>query len=533
MELTSEQIRARDLDAKRITVIAGPGSGKSTTLKARIIADIERGANPASMAALTFTNAGARELKKKLAADSVTIGFIGTLHAYCLRMMPGIAVIDASTAQQLGVEILKNCGMKKLSYSQFEALKQSDQTHIAVKAYRKTLAQMQATDYDLILSDALTLITLDKLKPHARLYVDEYQDSAPIDADIYEALDPDFLFVVGDPDQSVFAFRGARMENIMEYAEANRPGLTFLENNFRCSFNIGYAANTLIRFNQKRIAKTMRCVEQKNQGIAYATEFTSDAGEAFGMISTIKVAIENGTPLEEIAVLCRYNSTREKWIQLLKTEGIPVDDAEPLPRDMQLVLAALQVMTRPNSPALIARWLCMNNDTLDFGSCAFELLQSACMSKAITPHVFKNLTPRTPEELAKRLSIIGLQGEAPRAAVAAMRMLETSSINDLILALLEGYAPKEHATGVTVTTFHGGKGREFDIVLMPSCDQDTSPGTKTGDALEEERRLFFVALTRARHAVYASYAASRPARYGKKIEAQRASQFLYESTLLK
>jgi uncharacterized protein YjbI with pentapeptide repeats len=267
MTLDPQQQEAVDSRAPVTLVAASAGSGKTKVLVERIKSLVAGGElEPHEIACMTFTNTGARELATRL--GTIRLGYIGTLHGFCFRMLQrhgaavgyragGINLISEEHSDELLAEVAKALSFKGSGKALKEA--RDPLAQLCHKERDHRLKRNNLVNFDGVLRDALFLL---ECCGHVRvelgikeLLVDEAQDSALVDWEIYRVLQTPSRFIVGDPDQSIFAFRGAYPKG---FVDASRGAtLIRLETNYRSAIAICHAANALISHNSDCIEKTM------------------------------------------------------------------------------------------------------------------------------------------------------------------------------------------------------------------------------------------------------------------------------------
>ena len=239
-----QQLRAINSNSPTILAISGPGSGKSSTLVARVQRLLLDGVDPSSICVITFTRAAAAELQQRL--GDVRLGFNGNLHSLMFRLLqqhghliglpPQLTILDAEAADELiheCVMTLKAKGsektieeLRKTYFVWSSGLKSWDNDRLAVKEYYSRLRDSGAVDFDGILH--LGLQVIKKMYqgtewPYKYVFIDEFQDSCNIDAEIYGWMPCANKFFVGDSDQAIYSFRGGNVANIMR-SEERRVG---------------------------------------------------------------------------------------------------------------------------------------------------------------------------------------------------------------------------------------------------------------------------------------------------------------------
>lgn len=592
---TASQTKAITLDHPQILVVAGPGSGKTTVLTRRINRLIAEGDTPGRMAVVSFTNKAAANLNERLqrlhmqgmdldssceAPDDMEFGFCGTLHGFALRMLKKhggklgygarTSIIDADAAQELLTSKAKSLGCKT-AMTALVALKQmgrplartSAGERIALKkdelvllAYFDELREAGIVDFDLILSEFLRLLR-DELEfrnavgdEFEFLFVDEVQDSATMDWLIYRELPIANKFLVGDPDQAIFGFRGGRQDLMLQFSRHERTEVITLEENFRCCREVCESANTLIERNVGRLPK--RTVAADLTPIGRVTVFgqtLNEGDEQSQVVGYIKHILQNppgaltGLKPEGIAILARSNHVAAGFREAVAAAGLPVmiPPKPDLPPDWALGRALIELLAQPD------------NDTL-----AFFYFVAKKVSTGHSPVSAREYTHRLRLEANREGETINgrwlhFPAKCELVTIAAFMDRETlsletkmlineklhglpvgSTVVDLALeiARMEKVEFEEPvAPAISITTIHAAKGREWDAVFLVGFEQEGIPGMSKTANIEEERRVAFVGITRARTCVFFSHAANRKATWGyKPLQPRTPSQFIAEAT---
>lgn len=571
---TQNQRAAIESDAPRIMAIAGPGSGKTATVVARIKRIIRERCGAEEVAAITYTNAAAGELARRIEKDDGAVdeiksplGFTGTLHAFCLRMLkehgegvgygsrmslisPESAVeLLASKARTVACKTPISELVKRKSLGR-PAINGVDKAAITLASYFDDLKEMGIVDYDALLHEFRNALNSDgglelQARIHERfshLFVDEVQDLSPLDWEILRALPIRNKFYVGDPDQAIFGFRGGDVAETIK--EVGEPGVhaVALEENFRSTPEICATAQRLIENNATRAKKTTRAVrtsvDHAAQGLHLApTEHDEVAFVAREILSLIDA---NAPDKRSIAVLARTNAIAKVFRDGLPRFEVPVvaTTRTQLPPDWRFARSFVEFLADPENDALAYLYLVARLEQAgnrDPKAAAHEKRRQASAGGKTLNASLLNV-PRVADPKNALLALKGqASGEAYFLACEKFRELPASAtMLELTLALAEVREfDKEEpdAEGVHVLTIHSAKGREFDSVFLVGFEDGTIPGRNDeGRELEEERRLAYVAITRARNDLVVSHVASRTLHYGPKavIKAQKPSRFLKE-----
>lgn len=528
-----------DITSPRRLIIAGAGSGKTATLIWQIMADIEAGHDAAKMVVITFTNAGADELRRRL--PNVRFSFVGTLHAWCLNLLnrygaalgykPGaVAMIDEETETALirsALEAIK--AAPKWSVSEVRKWKPraaiSNPAAIAAKKYMQNLRGRSCVDFDSVLFEALRLIEGGHVPDISCLYVDEYQDSGTWDAQIYAASPALRLFVVGDPDQSIYKYRGGCVENILALGASPDWKTYRLQTNHRSGPEIIEAANRLIQHNTRRLEKTMEPAGEMPPAWLATWQFTTPHDEAAGIAGRIR-AYE----WSDVAVLTRYNAQIPAMVAALEAEGFNVRTARKDERPwLSVAISALNVLLDPDNDLAGKAWLdyfhAREAALFNFHELAHVEAHAATCGRTATRYAFElaDLDAMAP---ARALSFMHLPPEALNAIVAAWR----ETIPETLAALLDEHAPDDEDGGtIYVGTIHSFKGKEAGTVVLFGMVDEATPAKKTGEELEEERRLFYVGITRAQYRLIVSHSALYAPPFCRGMLEAKPCRFIAES----
>jgi len=532
-KLNPAQLGAVQSNHPRIVTLAGPGTGKTRTLIARIERLVNDGLPSREIAAISFTNAAAREMQERL--ENIRLGFCGTLHSFALRMIqfhwsalgypsPRLAVLDEAQAEELMDKCAMEVGYKGPRRNIVEALHRivrpgnSTLGELAAARYRRQMVLMGIISYDLILSECLRLLSLGVTLPYSHLFVDEVQDSSDMDFAIYEALPTPNKFFVGDDSQSIFAFRGANPKNFIRLTTSTRTETHTLQQNYRSDVLICEAANRLIAHNTDRLPIII-------QPMSTASGSVTVESFKLPMIEQSAMARRIAEQPESTAVLLRTNILVDQWKAALVGFGVKIATkaTRQAPSDFALLKVALAVLIDPAND-----WACYQLLKMKIGDAEALRGHREAQAQGMTLNDLRLNTPTGLDVRAYRpfLAKAGVSDESLQLFDAALT--ENPATGTDLLALLVA-EPEDHLTGgVVVTTYHGAKGREYDTVYLPAFEQQLIPGESKKRTLDEERRLAFVGMTRARHRLCISYCEQRAPDYGGKPRAVLPSQFITE-----
>lgn len=555
---TSAQLAVINSEALRLLVIAGPGSGKSSTIVARIKRLVDSGVPASEICAISFTNAAAGELRERIGFD---LGHLGTIHSLCGRLLkehggfmgygPRLSVISPESASDLLASKAASMG-SKTPLKALIALKSNgrparghrlsvDETVIA--SYFDDLKASGIVEFDILLTETVELLKSRAFSPWKYLFVDEVQDSSEVDWRIFKGLPIANKCFVGDPDQAIYSFRGGNVE-LMQRVAAD-PGTTVikLEANFRSHAEICEAAQKLIEHNAGRIRKETASVkgvggtvDVLDQAITEGEEIGAVARRIDDLIASYEYS--EGEEPTEIAILARTNAIAYVFRKSLVAAGLPVTMREPstLPLDWAFARSFVELLGNPE------------NDTLAFfflvamyqkkGASAKEAREAAHAAKNAAASVGKSLnmaniglmphqTIRV-ADVAAYLSHFGISWESRMVIAEKIKELPSSAtVTDLALALatVRDSTKSGAEGGIEVLTIHGAKGREWDTVFIVGFEDEVIPGRRAN--VEEERRLAYVAMTRARKSLFISSSKSRQTQWGG-LESHNPSRFIKE-----
>ena len=623
-----------------VMVIAGAGSGKTRVLTYRIVHMLEQGVDAFSILALTFTNKAAREMKTRIAAlvgDSEAKNlWMGTFHSVFAKLLRAEAdklgfpnnftIYDTQDSDRLIAAIIKEMELDKdiYKYKQIRnRISSFKNSLITVNAYynnpelieadtaarRPKMGEIYAAyvercfkagamDFDDLLLRTNELLNrfpdvLSKYQNRFRyILVDEYQDTNHSQYLIVRTLADKFqnICVVGDDSQSIYAFRGANINNILNFQKDYEDVAVYrLEQNYRSTKTIVNAANSLIVKNKSRIDKTVWTSNQSGEKIN-VQRVATDAEEGRYVASSIfEFKMQEQHNNKDFAILYRTNAQSRAMEDALRKRDIPYRVYGGLSfyqrKEIKDILAYLRLLVNDrdeeslkriiNYPArgigqatvdkliiaanahkislfeVIAQMdsigLKVNAGTRNKLQAFYELIASlkvenqAATAFEITDRVIKRTgivnalkNEGTPECIARIENIDellnGLQDftEGQKEIADATGSL-SEFLEDVALATDFDNDKDENADRVALMTVHLAKGLEFPFVYIVGMEEDLFPSAlslNTRSELEEERRLFYVALTRAEKRLFLTYTQTRY-RWGKLIDAE-PSRFIEE-----
>jgi len=621
-QLTASQKKAVLHVEGPLLVIAGPGSGKTRVITHRIAALIDSGVSPYNICAITFTNKAADEMRQRASALGASAGVhISTFHSLCVRILrqyadkagisPNFSIYDESDQTGCIKQAIKNCELDTTNFPPARMLEaistlknnlidvdrlkaQADDFFSKTLAkiydhYQSILAKHNALDFDDLLMKAAFL-----LEEHSNvcselgnrfkfLLIDEYQDTNHAQYRIAKALVSahNNICVTGDPDQSIYRWRGADIRNILAF-EKDWPNATIvkLEENFRSKPKILQIADTLIAKNQSRKLKKLIPTRPPVADIVI-TGFEDEKEEAQGIVQKVKELTQGGISLRDIAVFYRVNSMSRVLEEAFIQNKIPYQIVRGVEfysrKEIRDVLAYLKILVNPSDETALSRII--NTPARGIGKTTINRVRAYGLSHKISFYealkkaehieslskapkakitVFVNMLEQldvagevapivervfAESGLEKALQAAGADGknalenvnELINAASLYDQQAEQPSLLDYLqqIALFSDVDAYDTAADrVALMTLHTAKGLEFENVFIVGVEQGLLPhehersDTDDEEELEEERRLFFVGITRAKQGLYISYARYRTIR-GQTLRTI-PSQFLYE-----
>lgn len=550
MQLNQKQQQAIAHTGSHQLIVAGPGTGKTHTLTQKILNLIQNGAAPGDIVAITFTNKAAREMKDRLENQTAEIPFVGTFHALALQILKTqshnfnllqpkqqdeiIASIAPKLKQKEKKEFKRVITLAKnqlLPFEEIETFLEADQIQDLYQKYAQTLEDENLLDFDDLLTKGLEHLKQGNHHPR-HLFIDEYQDINEIQYRMVRALTGEntSVYAIGDPDQSIYAFRGSNVQHFLKF-EQDFPNVVrvTLEQNYRSTPTVIAAANALIRHNTQRLEKSITPTRQEDAVITlhpFQTEWhegrfiTKEISRLVGGTNMIQshnlVTPAKTYHFSDIAILYRTKAQARVLTECLKKEGIPFQCVSTIPwyqkPEVQQLLQYLQYLQSPATPTDISepQKILLNNyvrEHRDLSTSNPSTLIKKIIQYAKLEDHHENGSSRAHQKIQ---NIKKLQAEAA--------MFDDTTGEEGLQQLLDHYAllrdfdhynPK--AKAVSLMTLHAAKGLEFPIVFIAGLEDGLLPFRKEGEEtnFEEERRLFYVGITRAQEKLYLSHAATR------------------------
>ena len=593
-DLNEQQKQAVVDESKHLRIVAGAGSGKTRVLTMRIAYLIEKmNVKPYHILAITFTNKAAKEMKTRIndmLSDNATGCSISTIHSLCMRILSedivalnypkNFTVVDAEDQRQILKEAYKELGIEKKEYpygvmldyianNKYESIdpkKAMQQAYgedrLVIKAkvysyYDERLHKMYGLDFDDLILFTTRLFSenpkiLEKwAKKYHYIHVDEFQD---IDKEQYKLIKQlssyhDNVYVVGDPDQTIYTWRGADVNIIVNFDKDFEDTKTIVLNqNYRSTNNILSGANSVIKNNKARVDKELFSNNGEGSKIIHKT-CQSELFEANYIVNQIIKLHSDGHNYRDIAVLYRSNYLSRDVEKVLIENLVPyvlyggIRFYERM--EVKDILSYLRMITRGDDLAFIR---IINTPRRGIGQKTLDAISTIANEQGITMYeVIKNgLYPKNREVFDRFVSMIEkwrsdmgnielelllqevlddsgyrnmLESENETERLENIKSLvddikeyavnyPDSSLDEYLqnIALYTERASEEVGDAVNLCTIHSAKGLEFDVVFVIGLSEGVFPSEKTllegSKGLEEERRLAYVAYTRAKSLLY-------------------------------
>ena len=622
-------------------VIAGAGSGKTRVLTYKIAYLLSQGMKPWSIMALTFTNKAAREMKERIGKlvgnDLAQHLYMGTFHSIFSRILRAEAehigfnnnftIYDESDSRSLIKAIVKEMGLDDKKYKPaavhakismaknnlmsaaayesdaaiFEQNKRAQMPEVGkiFVAYVQRCKQANAMDFD----DLLTL-TYQLFREHEDIrhkyaarfdyvLVDEYQDTNHVQMSIVMQLcqEKQRVCAVGDDSQSIYSFRGANIDNILNYQRQFQGTRLFkLEQNYRSTQTIVEAANSLIKHNRNQIPKDVFSENAKGEKILYKPAY-SDKEEAVIVAKDVKrIRREDGCQYSDFAILYRTNAQSRSFEEEFRKQGIPYRIYGGLSfyqrKEIKDIIAYFRLVANPDDEEAIKRIInypargigattvlriadCAHQNQVSFWEVigapeqyglavnkgtmnkleSFRLLISSFIDRAQTTDVYELgdaiikesgisqdiMSGKDADDLARQenleefLSGMSAFVEERREEGRFDELFLQDYLQDVALLTDADSDGDKDEPRVSLMTVHAAKGLEFPTVFVVGLEENIFPSPLSAASLrelEEERRLLYVAITRAeKHCILTN--AKNRWRYGK-MEFDNPSRFIDE-----
>lgn len=625
-----EQFNNRQKEAITTTegpllILAGAGSGKTTVVVNRIAYLLEQGVRPWNILAITFTNKAASEMKERVGglvgreADDI---WVSTFHASCVRILrrnieklgygSSFVIYDSQDQQTLIKECLKDLNISADNFPPRSVAKiisdakndlyepdvfcdiyQNDFKMAKIgeiyKRYQKRLFDANALDFDDLIMQTVKLLSMDsevleyyQNKFHY-IFVDEYQDTNNSQYMLVSMLAAKHrnLCVVGDDDQSIYKFRGANINNILDFEkEFTDAKVIKLEQNYRSTQNILSAANSVIKNNRGRKGKNLWTENGDGNKITLYSA-SDERDEAYFIVdSIVDLMKQEGLKFSDFALLYRMNAQSRVLEDALLRNAVPYRVVGGLRfydrKEIKDIVAYLRVIHNPNDDLSLAR--IVNEPKRGIGDTTVARVAEVAHTQTLSYYETMSHAADIPElakTAGKLLPFVELMNSIRMAAeslsvhelieqildktgyVAALtatkqieNMTRLENIKELISSAVE-YEKKEETPSlagfledialvsdidnydaeqdtVVLMTMHSAKGLEFPAVFLCGVEEGIFPSNRsfTEEEMEEERRLCYVGITRAKRHLFISSARYRMI-FGK-TAAQMPSRFIDE-----
>ena len=564
-------------------VLAGAGSGKTKVLTSRIAYLIENGVNPRNILAITFTNKAAKEMKDRvvnLIGSSANYIQISTFHSLGLKMIKenynilgydkNFTILDSDDTLTVVKKIIKEMNLNpqfynakairnKISSAKNELMSVSEFSHVEFdkdivrifEKYNSILKTNNSVDFDDLLVLPIQLLNNSEiLDRYQELYkyilIDEYQDTNEAQYKFTKKLASKYknIFVVGDNDQAIYAFRGANFKNILNF-EKDYPNCKtiLLEENYRSTKMILNAANSVIKNNKERKDKNLWSNNPEGNKIKYI-QADSDKEEGSYISSKIKELNNSSVNYEDIAILYRTNAQSRLIEEEMLKNNIPYRVIGSFyfynRKEIKDLLCYLRLINNPHDDISLARVI--NVPKRGIGAKTMENLDAKSNELGISLFdaisdgkelAFKNLILKMREEcenlsLTEMVDLV-LNESGMKQELVNEKTLESEirlenleefksitknyeeefgviSLSDFLneISLVSDMSEhQESKNKVSLMTVHAVKGLEFDYVFVTGMEEGIFPhynaiNDGSRSAIEEERRLCYVAITRAK-----------------------------------
>ena len=583
--LNDKQKEAVLHDKGPMLVLAGAGSGKTKVLTSRIANLIENDVSPANILAITFTNKAAKEMKervKKLIGPDANYIQISTFHSLGLKILKenyeflgynkNFIILDNDDTLTVVKKLMKDLNMNPKYYNAkdirnkissakneliepeyFSKIEFDNKIVELYKEYCKKLKKGNSVDFDdlLLLPIKLFKESSNILNNYQEKYryvlIDEYQDTNEAQYVFSKMLANKYknIFVVGDNDQAIYAFRGANYKNILNF-EKDYPNckIILLEENYRSTQNILNAANSVIKHNKQRKDKNLWSNNEVGNKIKYIkTDDEKKEGE-FVTEEIKKIIKDNNVTYDDIAILYRTNAQSRSIEESMLKANIPYKIIGSFyfynRKEIKDLLCYLRLINNPNDDSSLTRVInvpkrgigdktignitavadAQNISLFDAINSGKELkfketilaLQESCENLSLTEMVDEVLDKSgIKEELLKEKTLereIRLENLEEFKSITKNYEDEYGeiSLDDFLneISLVSDVTEHTDETNkVSLMTVHSVKGLEFDYVFIIGMEEGIFPhynsiNEGTNDAIEEERRLCYVAITRAK-----------------------------------
>lgn len=623
--LNDKQKEAVLHDKGPLLVVAGAGSGKTRVLTTSIAYLIkEKNVNPVNILAITFTNKAANEMKERISDlldEDVSHLWIGTFHSICARILRmninkigydnNFTIYDTNDQKTLVKEIINDLNYKDdispkealnlISYCKNKSIgpkeflnintfyaKQEEYYNI-YKNYEKKKFEYNSLDFDDLILKTLELFAEDSntLKYYQDkfeyLFVDEYQDTNKSQYELIKFIGKGHnnVRVVGDADQSIYSFRGADINNILDFEKDFKDAKTIkLEENYRSTSNIINVANKLIKNNNERKEKNLWTSKNDGSEVLYKKS-SVESEEGKFVIDEINSLLNNGYKLKDMAILYRMNAQSRIFEEYLMKNLLDYKVVGGLKfydrKEIKDLISYLKILVNPKDDISLKRII--NEPKKGIGDKTVEKLEKEANKLGFSltelvcdPSLFSNLPSKLKSSCEKFYNplaeifdnykdydivelieeILDKSGyiKALEESYSVENRSRIDNLNEFIssaaeyqsnnpednihdylenLSLLSDLDKTENSDdAISLMTIHSAKGLEFKVCFVVGMDEGLFPSKRSIDEgnIEEERRLCYVAITRAMEKLYLSSAEIRR-QFGQAVY-YKPSRFLNE-----
>jgi len=536
-KLNSQQRSAVTADKGIVRVIAGAGSGKTSCITAKIIYEVNRGMAPNRILALTFTKKAGQELKHRLKAslgDRADFIFTGTFHSFAHQFLSKSVNYTMITDQDVqdilagvleehpNVSIKANDLVSLIGYHRNLMKPFSEEIAPVATAFKEFKLKNNLKDYDDLLEDFLTLVKADFFKNlnYDLVVVDEAQDNSKLQNEITKQLikkNPN-LFVVGDFAQSIYAWRGADPQSFLEWKNLNCKDFP-LAINYRSTNEVLKVANRILK--EMESDATVELVSPKTGDCpkAKVIKVGNSEDETNYIINKIQELQAQGYPMKNIAVLYRSHYIANNLQMKLSNFRVPftIWSGQNMIKasHIQDVICFLRAYANPKDVVAWQRiFRLLPRVGKVGGSKMAESVVAAHINSAHLPdsaspikYIFANRNPISFIEAVKSFYLPIVRENHPDTTkdIAVIKFLDYAKdqedLGKFVTDLMFTEQSENETNGVTLTTIHSAKGLEWDTVFVMGIYDGVFPTFKN-PILEEELRLFYVAVTRAKTHLY-------------------------------
>ena len=614
--LNDKQLEAVNIIDGPLVVYAGAGTGKTRTLTYRVANMVDKGIDPSSILAITFTKKATNEMKERLfdlVGPKASMINISTIHALCAKILRrdivyldytrSFGIVDEEDQLKVIADCLDDMGIDRKEFTakyakkiitNYKCLNIKPKQFVEqsiINKYEATMKELNLLDFEdlLLKTEELFMNYPDVLARYQEMFryilVDEFQDTDTVQYHIISMIANKYrnLFLVGDDDQSIYSFRGTNYENIKKFkAEFPEYKSVVLSKNYRSTQNILDGCNRLISNNTDREKKSLQSDMEGASDDVIVYQGNDDRDEVDYVINHIKAQIKSGIEMKDIAILYRNSNISRQYELALVQAGLPYHVYGGVSflkrREVKDMLAYFKLMVFPDDVYSFKRII-----NVPARSIGLKTIDKVLEYKRLHKVTIREAVDGVKGDLKNKYNTI-VNFLDHLASIASMldntrldeifntifedfefkksykdedneeereqNVLELKSIlanleddgqvmerkEKLIMAFDEAILSddklqnqKERIDGVTLSTIHSVKGLEFDTVYLVALEEGIFPNMfRIMDSydLEEERRVAYVACTRAKHKLYLTCANHRML-YGNRVS-NKPSKFLEE-----